>query len=66
MSKIALLYLPDGERVLVGLQVVDVLGVPLEADGGCEVHVQLGRLLPGLAREGVVQRDALEQFPIVP
>ena len=58
--------LPDGERVLVCLQVIYVLGIPLEADGRRELHVQFGRLLPGLARVGVVQREALEQLPIVP
>ena len=62
-SRIAL---PDGERVLVCLEVVDVLGVPLEADGGRELHVQLGRLLPRLARVRVVQRQALQQLPVVP
>ena len=58
--------LPDGERVLVCLQVIYVLGIPLEADGRRELHVQFGRLLPGLARVSVVQREALEQLPIVP
>ena len=62
----SLIALPDGEGVLVGLEVVDVLGVPLEADGGGELHVQLGRLLPRLARVRVVQRQALEQLPVVP